>query len=79
MLPIVRDLYKRLLLAVKDYPLDKKLVMQKIKDSFNKNKNLEGLDIHKMVAKGRYQVREMVALSKFHKYRKMRERYNSNK
>jgi hypothetical protein len=63
-------------LALKVYPFETASIKLKVKEEFFKNKYLQELEIKKAVGKGRYQVRELNAISKFHKYRKMRERYD---
>ena len=72
--PIVRDLYKRFLLAGRTYPQGLAFVREKAKDSFFKNKYLTNdVDIKRAVSKGRYWVREINAISRLHKYRSMRK------
>jgi len=73
----VRELYKRLLLAGRDYPQGLDHVREKAKLAFQKNHNLTDIiEIKKAVAFGRYQVREIRAMTMFHKYRTMKKRYN---
>ena len=76
---IVRELYKRILTAGVHYPQGLNYIRERAKTEFFKNKDLTTeLDIKKAVAYGRYQVREIEALSKFHKYRTIRKRYGWN-
>ena len=74
---IVRDLYKRFLLAGRHYPQGIDHVRERAKDAFFKNRGLdEEVAVLKAVAKGRYMVRELDAISKLHKYRAMNKRYS---
>lgn len=115
MLAIIRDLYKRFLLAGRVYPQGLDHVREKAKagkavnfnstrdDSFPENPStalsitplpiqithaffntsafllnrdlVDEVSIKKAIALGRYQVRELVAISQLHKYRAMRKRY----
>ena len=76
MKPIVRDLYKRFLIAGRDYPQGLNFVREKARTAFMENKDISGeVEIKKAVVKGRYWVRELHAVSKLHKYREMRKRY----
>ena len=73
---IVRELYKRILTAGVHYPQGLNYIRDRAKTEFFKNKDLcTDLGIKKAVAYGRYQVREIEAISKFHKYRTIRKRY----
>jgi len=74
--PLVRDLYKRFLLAGRRYPEGMTAVRAKVKAAFLEHKGLtRELEIRKAVGKGRYWVREMNAISKLHQYRSIRRRY----
>ena len=79
--PLVRDLYKRFVQVSKIYPAGPEVVMKKVKDGFRELKpgQCDELDIKKAVAKGRYWVRELTAISKLHKYREMNKRYGDHK
>ena len=73
---MVRDLYKRFLLSGRQYPQGLEYVREKAKIAFFRNKDLvEEVEVLKAVAKGRYMVREIDAISKLHKYRAMNKRY----
>jgi hypothetical protein len=73
---IVRDLYKRFITAGRHYPLGLDFIRNKVKLAFYKNRDLsDDLSIKQAVAKGRYYVREITAISKLHKYREMKKRY----
>jgi hypothetical protein len=75
--PLVRDLYKRFLLAGTRYPQGLDFVRSKVKEGFMKNKDLmTEFEIKRTVGKGRYMVRELNATSAFHKYRHLRKRYS---
>lgn len=76
--PLVRDLYKRFLLAGRDYPKGLSFVRVRVKEEFFKECDLKNeIEIKKAIAKGRWWVRELNAVTKFHKYRRMRERYET--
>jgi hypothetical protein len=54
MRPFVRDLYKRYLLAGRDYPGGMEVVRRKTKEQFMKNKNLKDeVEIRRAVQRGR--------------------------
>lgn len=77
--PFVRDLYKRILYAGREYPAGLSKVRSKAKEAFYNNKDLkDDIDIKKAVSYGRYMVREMNAISKLAKYRALRKRYGNN-
>ena len=68
--PLVRDLYKRFLLAGKDYPQGIAYIREKAKASIFKNAHLvEEVELKRAVSKGRYWVREIQAITKLKKYR----------
>jgi hypothetical protein len=74
--PLVRDLYKRFLLAGRFYPQGLDFVRRKAKEGFVENSHLtEIADIKKAVGKGRYWVRELQAITMLAKYRAMKRRY----
>ena len=76
MTPKVRDLYKRILFAGREYPQGLDYVREKAKKEFFKNQSLtEEVKILKAIAYGRYMAREIVAISALHKYRTMKNRY----
>lgn len=77
--PLVRDLYKRLVLVGKDYPGGWEVVRRKAKEQFAENKHLtEEADIRKAVASGRWYIRnELVGVIKLKKYRQMAQRYGN--
>ena len=71
--PLVRDLYKRFLIAGRFYPQGLDYVRLKTKDAFFENRLLtDSVEIKKAVVKGRYWVRELNAVSKLAKYRAMK-------
>lgn len=75
----VRDLYKRFLIAGRNYPQGLSYIRQRAKDGFRKNSGLQDeVAVKKAVAEGRYWVREVVAISKLHKYRSIRRKYDWN-
>jgi hypothetical protein len=76
--PRVRDLYKRFLYVGHDYPLGLSYVRKKVKDEFIRNKDLtDEIEIKKAIKKGRWMVREMIAVIRFKKYRALNQRYTS--
>jgi hypothetical protein len=76
MRPMVRELYKRFLIAGRWYPQGLDYVRGKTKEAFFKNRHLQDeTEIKKAIGKGRYWVRELNAVSKFAKYRAMKRRY----
>ena len=75
--PLVRNLYRRIIVVGRDYPLGLERVREKAKAKFFENAHLEdGLELRKAVNYGRYMVREMQGVIKLKKYRAMRERYS---
>ena len=75
--PLVRNLYKRFIVAGRYYPDGLNSIKSKIKADFFKNRHLTSeLEIKKAVANGRYWVREIIAISKLKKYRAMKRRYD---
>ncbi len=74
--PLVRDLYKRILIAGRDYPLGLPYVREKAKAAIMKNCGITDiLALKKAVRYGRWQVKEMMAVSQLRKYRQLRHRY----
>jgi len=74
--PAVRNLYKRILHAGKIYPQGLTSVRQQAKKAFFEKKDItDEVELRKAIAYGRYMVREMVAISHLHKYRKLRKDY----
>mmetsp|Transcript_7516 Transcript_7516/g.10375 ORF Transcript_7516/g.10375 Transcript_7516/m.10375 type:complete len:94 (-) Transcript_7516:188-469(-) len=91
MRPIVRDLYKRFLIVGRHYPEGLGYIRDKVKKAFFDNADIlyrkestatpRGLDANelefkKAISKGRFWVREIEAISKMHKYRAMKNRYD---
>ena len=74
--PLVRDLYKRFILAGRNYPQGINYIREKAKTAIFANKLIvEELEIKKCVSKGRFWVREIMAISNLHKYRSLKKRY----
>jgi hypothetical protein len=74
--PLVRDLYKRFLVAGKDYPGGLEVVRRKAKEAFFQNRHLTSeLEIKRAVKGGRYMVRELNGVTQLKKYRAMKDRY----
>lgn len=75
--PLVRDLYKRFIVAGERYPRGLPYVREQAKKAFFANSDMkDDLEIKKAIHKGRYWVREIVAISQLHKYRAMRKNYS---
>ena len=75
--PLVRDLYKRLIIAGRSHPQGITYIREKVKVGFFGNKHLVNeIDVKRAIAKGRYMARELQSFTQFHKYRMMRKRYN---
>ena len=79
--PRVRDLYKRFMLAGRGYPQGLSYIREKAKAAFFANRALPpgGVEAKRAIAKGRYWVREVVAVNQLHKYRSMRRSYFADK
>ena len=74
--PLVRDLYKRFLVAGRDYPGGLEVVRRKAKAAFFENAHLtDDIEVKKAIKGGRYMVRELYGVSQLKKYRSMKERY----
>lgn len=75
--PLVRDLYKRVLLVGRDYPAGIEVVRRKAKEQFFANGSLSTeTEIKKAVARGRWYVRnEIVGVIQLRKYRQLKSRY----
>ena len=74
--PLVRDLYKRIILVGRDYPLGLQWVRDKAKVWFRQNKDVKDeIEIRRLVALGRRQVREMQAVIYLKKYRHLKKVY----
>lgn len=74
--PLVRDLYKRFLLAGRQYPKGLDHVKQRVKKEMFANSHLtDEVEIKKAVSKGRWWVKEVVAISQLHKYRSLKKNY----
>jgi hypothetical protein len=78
--PRVREMYKKLLFIGRHYyPFDNfPSIKSQYKAAILKNANLsDEIELKKAIAKGRYYLRELTAISQLHKYRTMKKRYNS--
>jgi hypothetical protein len=74
--PMVRDLYKRFIVAGHHYPQGLDHVRERVKKGFFERKDIvDEIELKKAIAFGRYWVREVVAISKLHKYRALNKRY----
>jgi hypothetical protein len=72
--PFVRDLYKRILLIGRNYPLGLDRVREKAKEEFRKNAQIDtqSIEFKQAIAYGRYMTREMEAVIALKKYRAMK-------
>jgi hypothetical protein len=77
--PLVRDLYKRVLLVGQDYPAGLDYVKVTWKKAFRNPDNCSPKpsqqELNKAVARGRHMVREMEGVIQLKKYRAMNKRY----
>ena len=65
-------------IITRHYPQGLNYVKEKVKKEFFTNKSLvDDIKIKQAIARGRYEVREMIALSKLHKYRTLKRRYDN--
>jgi len=90
--PLVRDLYKRVILVGRDYPLGLEYVRKTWKKAIRNPQNCpacygdcDGIatelcerELRKAVGKGRFYVREMVGVIQLKKYRAMKKRYDDD-
>jgi Complex 1 protein (LYR family) len=77
--PLVRDLYKRVLTVGKDYPMGLDYVRMKAKDAFRANAGLtDEVEVKRAVNRGRWRVKEMIAVIQLRKYRQINKSYNAN-
>ena len=66
--PLVRNLYKRLMLVGRDYPLGINFIRNKAKIEFQKNAHLtDAFEINQAINNGRWWVREINAIHSFKK------------
>ena len=73
---LVRDLYKRLLWAGRDYPKGLAYVRERAKAAFFKHAVVAGEDeLMRLVATGRWWAKEIVGVVQLRKYRTLRARY----
>ena len=76
--PLVRDLFKRILIVGRDYPGGLDLVKRKTREMVAKNASLTSeSDIKRAVHAGRWWVKEMMAVAQLRKYRVLRKRYGA--
>lgn len=76
--PHVRNLYKRLMIVGRDYPLGLDFIRNKTKIEFRKNAHLKNdFEIKKSINNGRWWVKEIHAITTFKKYRVMKARYGN--
>jgi hypothetical protein len=86
--PLVRDLYKRVLMVGRDYPAGLDYVKVTWKKAFRNPENVPSWnlntplqskacqqELNKAVARGRHMVREMEGVIQLKKYRAMKKRY----
>jgi hypothetical protein len=74
--PMVRDLYKRFMVVGQQYPQGLSYVRDRVRKEFLERKDIsDELELKKAISYGRYWARELVAISKLHKYRALNKRY----
>ena len=75
--PLVRNLYKRIIMVGRDYPGGMDIVRRKTKEYFRKNSDLtESEDILRAVNSGRWYLKnEIIGVIQLKKYRAMKGRY----
>lgn len=73
--PLVRDLYKKILVVGRDYPTGLAHVRQKAKEMICKNRDAKGDDLKRAISYGRYMLREMIGIVQLKKYRTLKRRY----
>lgn len=74
--PRVRNLYKRFIVAGRDYPLGIDFVKPKVKKAFFDNAHLvDPIEINKKIAYGRWWAKELHAVNQFKKYRFLKRNY----
>lgn len=74
---LVRNLYKRLMIAGREYPAGIEAVRNRAKKEFRKNANLTNEEeIMKAIYVGRWWVKEIYAINSLKKYREMKKRYS---
>ena len=77
--PLVRNLYKRILLVGRDYPLGLDYVREKAKAQFFGRAALtDEIEVKRAINYGRYMVKEMQGVIQLRKYRAMRKRYGGD-
>ena len=75
MRPVVRDLYKQILVVGRAYPAGLDAVSDRAKREFRERADLRSeAEIRKAVGYGRYMLREMRALIQLKKYRTLKAR-----
>lgn len=84
----VRDLYKRFIFVLREYPGERKSLLDQIKQAFFLNHDIpvymkgddgqleDSIELRKAVLKGRYYVREIRAMGALHKYRTLKKAYS---
>lgn len=75
---MVRDLYKRFLVAGRNYPEGLFSLRQQVKRKFFENHHLDenSIEFKHCIKYGRYMVNEIQALGRLHKYRTLKRRYD---
>ena len=75
--PLVRDLWKRLVLVAADYPGGSEVVLRKGREAFLANRHLtDEVQIKAAVSRGRWYIRhELQGVIRLKKYREMNRRY----
>lgn len=88
--PLVRELYKRILIAGRYHPDGLSYIRNKAKLEFFKHKDIPiheeakdgskeiSMALKRCIKDGRYWAKEIVAIGQFHKYRAMKKRYSDD-
>ena len=77
--PLVRDLYKRALIVGRDYPLGLQYVRNKAKTELRAHAGItDVVELKRAVNRGRWMVKEMMAVIQLKKYRKLNTLYGDH-
>lgn len=74
---IVTSIMIIIIITIRQHPQGLNYVRERVKRGFFLNSNLnDDIKVKQAIAKGRYEVREIVALARLHKYRTLKKRYD---
>ncbi len=75
----VRGAYKRLLLALKHYPLPETESRARLRRAFLEHKTLrDSLEVDNAVRRADEVVKQILAIARFHRYRTLKRRYGEH-